>query len=553
MRIGVTVDGTPNEEGDLVERALRPLGEIHFLAADATLPSRLEAARPDIVLNLARGEGRPERRLHVSAFLEYFAIPFSGSDSVTHATCVARTRMKAALAAHGVPTASYAVIDRPAQLEPYARRAFPVWSGMELYERTKILWRAGELLLESLDAIALQETLDTGKPLKSSRLVDVPRTAEAFLYYSGWPSKLLGDTIPVRGSFLNYTLREPLGVIGAITPWNFPLLLAARKVAAALAAGNTVVLKPPEQASLSSLELGRILSEAGLPDGAFNVVTGFGAEAGAPLVAHPGVAKITFTGGTDTGKRIMRSAADTLKKVTLELGGKSPNIVFADADLDAAIPAAARAIFYNQGEICTAGSRLLVEERVHERVLEGVVAAAKQVRTGDPTDGATTMGPLITAAHKERVLGFLHGAAAEGGQLEVGGDRTGPGYFVEPTVFSGVRPDARLAREEVFGPVLAVLPFRTLEEAVTLANQSEYGLAAGVWTRDVGRAHALARRIQAGTVWINTYKQFSISTPFGGWRDSGIGREKGRLGILQYMEQKSLYWGLNAQPIPWAA
>lgn len=423
-----------------------------------------------------------------------------------------------------------------------AKRAFPGWSRMDPNERARILWRAGELILARKDELARLETLDTGKPLANALAIDVPRTADTFFYFSGWATKWGGQTIPVRGPYLNYTLREPLGVVGAITPWNFPLLLAARKIAAALCVGNTVVLKPPEEASLTSLELGRILSEAGAPPGVLNVVSGQGVEAGAPLVEHPDVAKISFTGGTDTGRLIMRNAAGTLKRVSLELGGKSPNLVFADADLDAAAKAAARACFYNQGEICTAGSRLLVERRVHERVVDGVVEAARRMVTGDPMDPKTQVGPLISGEHHARVVGFVERAEAEGATRRTGGPKGG--WFVEPTVFDGVHEGATLAREEVFGPVLSVIPFDDLEDAARIADATEFGLAAGIWTRDIGKAHTLAARLRAGTVWINTYNNFDAASPYGGVKQSGYGRENGEEVLRELTQTKSVWVGL---------
>ena len=422
-----------------------------------------------------------------------------------------------------------------------AQRALAAWSKVGHAERARILWKVGEIMMSRLEELARLETLDTGKPIAAARLVDVPRSADTFFYFSGWATKIHGETIPVRGPYLNYTLREPLGVIGAIIPWNFPLLLGARKVAAALAAGNTVVLKPPEQASLTSIELGKILLEAGAPPGTLNVVTGLGEEAGAALVDHPGVAKIAFTGGTATGKRIMAAAAATLKKVSLELGGKSPNIVFADADIELAIAAAARAIFYNQGEICTAGSRLLVERSVHDRVVEGVAAAAKAIKLGDPLDGSTQMGPLITGEHKALVERYIASGVAEGAKRLSGAPLEGPGYFVEPTVFDGVNEGMTIAREEIFGPVLSVIPFDGVEEAARIADATEFGLAAGVWTKDVGRAHGLAARIRAGTVWINTYNLFDAASPYGGYKQSGFGRENGAEVLRDLTQVKSVW------------
>jgi aldehyde dehydrogenase (NAD+)/phenylacetaldehyde dehydrogenase len=425
-----------------------------------------------------------------------------------------------------------------------ADRAFEKWARSDPNDRARILWKAGELILAKLEELAKLEALDTGKPIANARAIDVPRTADTFFYYSGWSTKVGGDTIPVRGPFLNYTLREPLGVIGAIIPWNFPLLLAARKVAPALCVGNTVVLKPPEEASLTSLALAKILAEAGLPHGVFNVVTGYGEEAGAAMVAHPRVAKISFTGGTETGKVILRASASTLKKVTLELGGKSPNIVFADSDVATAAQAAVVAAFYNQGEICTAGSRLLVEKSVHDKVLEAVTLGAKKLVPGDPLDPATQMGPLVSEDHYKRVSGYIAKGDAEGARRDAGLPRTGPGYFVDPTVFSGVKESMTIAREEIFGPVLAVLPFENVDDAARIADATPFGLAAGVWTRDIGKAHALAARLRAGTIWINTYNRFDAASPYGGYKESGFGRENGRAVLDELTQTKSVWVNL---------
>ncbi|HEX7119435.1 MAG TPA: aldehyde dehydrogenase family protein [Longimicrobiales bacterium] len=423
------------------------------------------------------------------------------------------------------------------------------WSAMTASDRGALIWKLADAIEARADALARLETLDNGKPIRES-MIDLREVVDCFRYYAGWATKLQGETIPVRSNALNYTLREPVGVVGAIIPWNFPLSMAAWKVAPALACGNAVVLKPAEQTPLTALELAAIAHEVGLPAGVLNVVPGFGETAGAALVRHPDVDKIAFTGSTAVGKVIMREAADTLKKVSLELGGKSPNIVFPDAELDAAARGAFAGIFYNAGQTCTAGSRLLVHESVHDALLEKLTERAVRAVPGDPLDPKTRLGPLISQEQLDRVLGYIEQGRAEGAELRCGGGRAAyqgeeKGYWVQPTIFDRVSPEQTIAREEIFGPVLAVLTFRDEEEAVALANRTIYGLAAGIWTNDVKRAHRVARRIQAGTVWINTYHPLDPASPFGGYKQSGYGRELGQYALDLYTQVKSVWVDLG--------
>lgn len=429
-----------------------------------------------------------------------------------------------------------------------ARQAFPAWSALDASRRGELLWRLADVVEARASELARLESLDNGKPIREAQ-IDIREVVDTFRYFAGWATKLEGETIPVRGQILNYTLREPLGVVGAIIPWNFPLLMAAWKVAPALACGNTVVLKPAEQTPLTALELAALAAEVGLPAGVLNVTPGYGETAGAALVRHPDVDKISFTGSTAVGKAIMREGADSLKRVSLELGGKSPNIVFGDADLEAAARGAFAAIFYNAGQCCTAGSRLLVHESVHAALLEKLAERAAKLQPGDPLDPKTRFGPLVSAEQLERVLGYIERGRAEG-ELVVGGKRAPyqgeeKGYWVEPTIFDRVAPDATIATEEIFGPVLCVIPFKDEEEALELANRTVYGLAAGVWTTDLKRAHRVASRLGAGTVWINTYHPLDPASPFGGYKQSGYGRELGKHALELYTQVKSVWVDLN--------
>ncbi len=431
-----------------------------------------------------------------------------------------------------------------------ARRAFESgpWAEMSAADRGKLLWKIGDLIDKYNEELGTLETLDNGKPIFESRQIDMPMTAEVFRYYAGWATKIHGETVPVRGPFLHYTLREPLGVVAAIVPWNFPLLLASWKVAPALAAGNTVVLKPASWTPLTALRFAAICQEAGVPDGVVNVITGPGATLGKALVRHPGVAKVAITGETRTGQEILRDSAETLKHVTLELGGKSPNIVFADADLEAAVRGATIGIFYGKGEVCAAGSRLFVDRKIHDDFMQKLVERAKKLQPGDPLDPKTRFGALVSERQMQTVLGYIEKGKAEGARLVAGGERVSvgdrKGCFLQPTVFDGVRNDMTIAREEIFGPVLASIEFGDLDEAVRLANQTPYGLAAAVWTRDIGKAHRVARRLQAGTVWINTYNNYDPAAAFGGYKMSGYGRELSLHAIEHYTQVKSVWVNL---------
>lgn len=431
-----------------------------------------------------------------------------------------------------------------------ARRALEdsEWTRMPARDRGRLLFRIADAIEARADELARLETLDNGKPLREARTIDIRESIDCFRYYAGWADKIEGETLPVSGPYLNYTRREPVGVCGQIIPWNYPFQMAAWKVAPALACGNTVVLKPAEQTPLTALELARIAGEVGLPAGVLNVVTGFGEEAGAALVRHPGVDKIAFTGSTPVGKLIQREAAGTLKRVSLELGGKSPNIVLEDADLDAAVKGATMAIFYNTGQACTAGSRLLVQESIHEAFMEKLTARAAGMKPGDPLDPKTRMGPLVSREQLDRVLGYVDKGREEGAELVLGGDRPevngGRGFFMNPTIFDRVTAEMTIAREEIFGPVLAVSTFRDLDEAIAMGNATEYGLAAAVWTRDVTKAHRAAHALHAGTVWINMYHTLDTGSPFGGYKQSGYGRELGKHALDMYTQIKSVWVNL---------
>ncbi len=439
-----------------------------------------------------------------------------------------------------------------------ARKAFDgKWSKLSARDRGRLLYKLSQLIERDAARLAELETHDNGKPIKESTYIDLPGVVENFEYFAGWPTKIEGETIPVPGQMFNYTLREPVGVCGQIIPWNFPLLMAAWKLAPALAAGNTVVLKPAEQTPVTALELAKLIQEAGFPEGVVNIVTGFGETAGAALASHKGIDKIAFTGSTEVGKLIAKTAAENLTKVSLELGGKAPNVIFADADMDQAVNGAMMGIFFNQGQVCCAGSRIFVEEKAKEEFLGRFKEKADRIKVGDPMDKATSMGPQVSQEQLNRIKGYVDIAREEGATVFAGGAQPQldsefqNGYFFQPTIFSDVDNKMRVAQEEIFGPVSSVITFKDDDELIQKANDTIYGLSAGIWTQNITRAHRFAKAIKAGVVWINTYNMMNAASPFGGYKQSGYGREMGKHALELYTQVKSVWVDLSGKPIGW--
>jgi len=429
-----------------------------------------------------------------------------------------------------------------------ARMAFEEgpWAKMSAAQRSRLMYKLADLMEENKEELALLETLDNGKPIRETTNADIPLSIEHMRYYAGWATKIVGQTIPVSGPYFNYTRHEPVGVVGQIIPWNFPLLMAMWKLGAALASGCTVVLKPAEQTPLTALYLAELIEEAGFPKGVVNIVPGFGETAGQPLVDHPEVDKIAFTGSTEVGKLIMERASKTLKRVTLELGGKSPNIILPDADLSKAIPGAFNGVMFNQGQVCCAGSRVFIQKKQYDNVVADMVSHAQKLKQGAGVHEDTEMGPLVSDEQQNRVLGYIEKGLNEGAELLVGGNKPfEQGYFVSPTIFANVRDDMTIAKEEIFGPVIAAMPYDDLDDLINRANDSLYGLAAGVWTKDVAKAHYIANKLKAGTVWVNCYNAFDAASPFGGYKQSGIGREMGSYALDNYTEVKSVWVSLR--------
>ena len=432
-----------------------------------------------------------------------------------------------------------------------ARKAFDdrggPWRKMSASDRGKLIWKLADLIERNIDELAELETLDNGKPIFESRQVDMPMVIDVLRYYAGWATKIHGETVNTFETAFTYTLREPVGVVGLIIPWNFPLLLASWKLGPALACGNTIVMKPAEQTPLTTLRLGELAIEAGFPGGVMNIVTG-GPETGKALVQHLGINKIAFTGSTAVGKEIMRGAADSLKRITLELGGKSPNVVFSDADIDSAVRGAINGIFYGKGEVCNAGSRLFVESKLQDEFVDKLVSRAKKMQPADPLDPKTRLGAIVSQEQMNTVLSYIEAGKKEA-QLITGGNRVtldgSKGFFLEPTIFGGVTNDMKIAQEEIFGPVLSVLAFDDVDQMIEQANANPYGLAAAVWTKDIKKAHTVSRRLQAGTIWINTYGLMDAALPFGGFKQSGFGRELGMHAIEHYTELKTVWLNMS--------